>query len=443
MQPERLIYTFVSYAASFQGRGVPVDGIYRIAELAHRYQIPVTWIVDRETTSLVQASIQAWHEQFGDSVILACPAYNNETELITRLASEWTSVAEAFPWVTTKVLATGFITNELIQVMESQDFQGLWGYCWQQSWWDGISHRGVPWGFWYIDPAGYKRPQGSQIVAIEWTARDLNLALHTDDAVYYSTDPNDVLRAGLCTGDNIAYWQKLFDEYLHNTQNNDWVFFTQQQESHEMDASPTFLVCSEADIEESARMLENFWAYIAAYPIRKMNLPDAVDLYCGQYRQTAPSYMLTEDCEIRPALNAYTMLRGGIPQGPWPETFLYYDTECQLAFIKGKSRPHLLRNYRMQSGMETDFTDAIPETFVHTFEKSEARIEIHYVIETDRSLPFGLVYWDDLSGYRIQSCKEVIEAVIIEDKCAFIRFNLKGESKSVHIILEKTEETEC
>lgn len=438
IKPERLIYTFVSYAASFQERGVPTEGVHRIADLAHQQQIPVTWIVDSKSIEQLQDTINLWHEQFGDSVILVCPAYANESQLRSKIEMEWALVEKAFPWVTTKVLATGFITNELISVIEALNFQGLWGYCWQQSWWDGISHRGVPWGFWYIDHNGYKIPQGNQVVAIEWTARDLNLALHTEDAVYYSTDPNDVLRAGLCKGDNIDYWKKLFDEYVHNTRNNDYVFFVQQQESHEMDTSETFQICSNEDIEESSHMLAHFFAYIKTFPIRMMSVPDAVDLYHGQYKITAPSYMLTNDCDIRPELNAYTMLRGGIPQGPWPETFLYYDTECQMAFIKGKSSPHLLRNYLEQDDMDSDFKEEIPDIFVQKYEKTEQTIEIEYAITSDRVIPFGLVYWDELKDYHIQACSDVMEAVIIEEKLIFLRFNLGGERQTVHFILEKS-----
>ncbi|MFD2880268.1 hypothetical protein ACFTAO_36990 [Paenibacillus rhizoplanae] len=64
------------------------------------------------------------------------------------------------------------------------------------------------------------------MVACEWTARDLHATYHTGSPVIYSTDPNDVLRAGLCTGENIDYWKHLFDEYLFNTDHNGQVFFS-------------------------------------------------------------------------------------------------------------------------------------------------------------------------------------------------------------------------
>ncbi|MEK0312578.1 hypothetical protein [Cohnella sp. 56] len=442
MQPERLIYTFVSYAASFADRGVAVEGARRIAELAHRREIPVTWIVDSNAIGKLQTDIAVWHEQFGDSVILACPAASDEAELSVKIAAEWDILARAFPWVSVKMLATGFITNDLVRIIEEQGFAGLWGYCWQQSWWDGISHRGVPWGFWYIDPGGYKLPSGRQVVAVEWTARDLNLALHTDDAVYYSSDPNDVLRAGLCTGDNIEYWKKLFADYLRNTDSNDDVFFVQQQESHEMEVSERFSFCSAEDVETSADMLALFFEHVTAHPVTRMNLPDAVERYRSRYASTASSYMLVDDCDIRPELNAYTMLRGGIAQGPWPRTFLYYDAECQMAFIKGKSSPHMLRNYLGKTDMNEEFKESIPDVFVRRFVRSERTIEIEYTIDHDRAVPFGLAYWDELSGYEIVRCEGVIEAVIVQEQLAFMRFDLNGMPKTVTLILQANPTTD-
>jgi len=49
-----------------------------------------------------------------------------------------------------------------------------------------------------------------------------------------------------------------------------------------------------------------------------------------------------------------------------------------------------------------------------------------------------LVYWDDLSGFSIEECNDVIEAKIIENKLVFIRFNLTEEKRFVKLIMSKT-----
>jgi len=127
-------------------------------------------------------------------------------------------VTEAFPWAKTKVAARGKIYSEMIEALEKPDFSGIWSYCWKQVWWDGITHEGIPWGFWYADSSRFKAPHPSKgkTVACEWTARNLNLTYHSESPVIYSTDPDDVYRACLCAADDIEYWKNLFRDYLDN-----------------------------------------------------------------------------------------------------------------------------------------------------------------------------------------------------------------------------------
>lgn len=448
MRPERLIYTFVSYAShrdTSWGHGSPDEGVDLTAKVAHKYGIPVTWIVNSGSIQVLGERIRKWHALYGDDVILHCPMdehniKNRKIELKQAFEREWKILKEAFPWAETKVCAQGGITNDLIEVLEGLEYKGLWGYCWEQIWWDGISHRGIPWGFWYIDSDRYKIPHPGQgkIVACEWTARDLNLSYHTGSPCIYSTDPNDVLRAGLCTGENIEYWKKLFADYLHNTENNEYVFFVQQQEAHEMEVSDAFAVYPMSDVEECAKMLDNFFKYMSGYAITYTTLPKAIELYHEKNQYTAPCYMLTNDSPIRPEINAYTMTLGGIGLGPWPETFFYYDTQCQMAFIKGECKPRMLRNYIGKWNMEDEFKENIPSVFVTKYNKSENLIEIEYEIGYHNPIPFGLVYWDDLTGFQVKACKGASEVKIIQDKLVFLRFNLTGEKKSIGIILQKS-----
>src|SRR5690606_26829767 len=86
-------------------------------------------------------------------------------------------------------------------------------------------------------------------------------------------------------------------------------------------------------------------AYITSFPITLTTLPRAVERYHSSNSRTAPAYMLTRDTLIRPEINAYTMALGGAGFGPWPETFLYYDHECQMGFVKGDCKPHRFRSY--------------------------------------------------------------------------------------------------
>ena len=446
MKPEKLIYTFVSYASNYDtkwGHGTPLEGIERIQRLAHKYGIPVTWIVNSGSVKLVGDKIGQWHEQYGDDVILQCPMYGQNPEgrldeLKQLITDEWNCIEQTFPWVKTKVIGRGQITNEIIKVLEELDFQGMWGYCWEQTWWDGITHRGIPWGFWYIDGDRYKAPNRGKgkIVGCEWTARDLNQTWHTGSPCIFSTDPNDVLRAGICTGRDIEYWKNTFQDYLSNTANNDYVFFLQQQEAHEMEYTRRFAVFPPEHVYECESMLELFFQYVKGFNITFTTLPKAIALYHEKNPKTAPSYMLTKDTLKRPEINEYTMTLGGVGMGPWPETFLYYDSECQMVFVEGENRPRLLRNYTGKWDMSDEFEEKVPYIFITTYIKDKDVIEIEYEIGHWKPIPFGLAYWDNLAGYEIISCEGVMDARIIQDKLAFFRFNLTGEKTRIRVVLQ-------
>lgn len=447
MRPKKLIYTFVSYAShrnTSWGHGTPEEGVERVAAVAHKHNIPVTWIVNSRSIAFLAGKIRDWHRLYGDDVILQSPLYernlvNKKDEFIQTFEDEWNILKTAFPWAETKVAAQGVITNQLIEYLEEVDCKGLWGYCWEQSWWDGITHKGIPWGQWFIDKNRYKAPNGNSggVVACEWTARDLNLAYHTHSPCIYSSDPDDVYRAGLCTGDNIDYWKKLFDEYLSNTDNNENVYFLHHQEAHEMEVTDRFAVWPMSQIEEDEKMLDNFFNYIKQYDITITTLPKSIKQYHESNSYTAPCYMLTKDCPIRPAINDYNMTLGGIGLGPYPDTFLYYDKECQMAFVNGECKPELFRNYTGKTDMDDGFLDKVPPLFVSNFMKSENEISMEFKIECTESIPFGLTYWDDLKGFEVKSCEGANEVKIIQDRLVFIRFNLNGAKKIIQLVLNK------
>jgi len=447
LKPERLIYTYVSMASYYEmswGKGTPVEGVERVAATAHRYHIPVTWIVNSGSIQLLGERIRMWHETYGDDVILKCPNYYRDAgyskdKLRALLDREWEVLQEAFPWVETKVAGSGFVNGDVFGILEEAGFEGMWGSCWEQVWWDGITNKGIPWGFWYMDSQRYKVPKrdGGKLVACEWTARDLHQAYHTASPVIYSTDPNDVLRAGLCTGEDIEYWKKLFGDYLRNTASNEQVYFLQHQEAHEMEVSSAYAVWPMEDIEATDRMQALFFEHIKQFPITITTLPQAIKLYHDQNQYTAPAYMLTQDPGIRPAQNAYTMTLGGVGLGPWPDTFFYYDQECQMAFLRGENKPRMLRNYIGQWDMNDDFAEDVPPVFVTKYERGPDTIEIVYEIGHWKPIPFGLTYWDELEGFEISVAEGALDARIIEGQLAFFRLQLTGEKLSIAVTLKR------
>jgi len=449
MKPKNLIYTYVSMASHYDtswGRGTPDEGVDRTAHTAHKHGIPVTWIVNSGSIAVLGDRIRKWHDEYGDDVIMRCPNFardagKDKTKMLALLEAEWRALQEAFPWAMTKVAGSGIADGDAIAILEEAGFEGMWGYCWEQVWWDGLTNQGIPWGFWYVDGKRFKAPHPGRgsLIACEWTARDLHSSYHTASPVVYSTDPNDVLRAGLCTGDNIEYWKRLFDDYLRNTDANDQVFFLQHQEAHEMEVTERFAVYPFSHVEACDAMQDLFFQYIRQFPVTVTTLPAAIRAYRERNAETAPVYMLTSDSAIRPELNDYTMTLGGVGLGPWPDTLFYYDKECQLAFVRGENKPRMMRNYVGKWNMQEEFGDPVPPVFVTHYEKGADRIEIVYEIGYWRPMPFGLAYWDDLTGFAVEDAgPETIEAKIVEDQVALFRFNLTGGPRRIPITLRRT-----
>ncbi|MBD2843922.1 hypothetical protein IDH44_01845 [Paenibacillus sp. IB182496] len=246
-----------------------------------------------------------------------------------------------------------------------------------------------------------------------------------------------MLRAGLCSGTDIEYWRNLFRDYLANTAHNDQVFFLQQQEAHEMEHTERFAVFPADHVEACAGMLDLFFAHITSYPITLTTLPDAVERYHARNAATAPVYMLTRDTEVRPQVAEYTMTMGGAGAGPWPDAFLYYDRDCQLAFVKGECTPRLYRSYVGKTGASDDYSEPPIPVFVHDYEKTDSLIRLTYELGHARPGPYGLAYWDELTGYAVSACPKDTEAHMIGGELLFLRLQLDGRPRRITVELAR------
>src|SRR5208283_2423623 len=100
---------------------------------------------------------------------------------------------------------------------------------------DGTWDLGAPWGTYCADPRAYKRPDPSgdcPLLAFEWTARDLTRAYLSGREDWFSTDPDDLRRAGFSTGAAIDYVRAVIDAYAAAGTSQPLVVVA-QQESYE------------------------------------------------------------------------------------------------------------------------------------------------------------------------------------------------------------------
>jgi hypothetical protein len=255
----QLIYTFLSLATGRDtpsGRAVPIEGMKLISALAHRCDIPVTWIVDSQSVQESKDFLLRGHQECGDDVILlidiphvlresgvAAPASKAEEIVVLRqnlpgfVASEQEKIREMLPWAEVNIIAADAKTDVLIEILEELDCIGLWGYGWGDDKVSGVTDRGRPWSFFYASRDHYNIPSQSPdgLVAVESTSLDLNTAFHSGNSRVFSAEPDALRRSRLYADKDISYPKAILEEYIRNCPWNRFMIFLQQQPAYQME----------------------------------------------------------------------------------------------------------------------------------------------------------------------------------------------------------------
>jgi len=427
----RLYFTFISsayYMDKRWGQGMPWDGIKRTAEIAHANGIPVTWLVNARSAEEGKDLFTEYHEKFGDEVghIISvnkpeADRWGSEAFYLKKLSykklGEWiaadhNTIVKNLPWAKLLLGGAGYRSDKMVRVLEKLGYQGLWGHCWEQTLTDDISDRGAPWGFYYADSEIFKRPARASggLVAVEWTARDLNLAFRTGRPETFSTDPNDVQRAGICDRRNIEYWKRFVGQYARNTKYNAVVPLAVHQEAHEMECSSRICSNSEETIESTAQMLDELFKYVKTTGAKIVTANEAIQAYRAANLSTPPTYALFDD----------------VYKGENPPVLVYYDTNGQLFFEKGKIEPLLIRNYMENTDTESTEFASVPEMPAIDCRETAPGAWTCSITSPAR-LPCGLAFWG--------SWKEIAAA---SDSAANISTRiLPGELAFVSFVAEK------
>ncbi len=418
-----LYYLFASSAALYRDGQTCLKGMRLLADTLHPLGVKITWLVSADSARVAADELTRWHECHGDDVALHLPKGVEGPDPRVAIERERDAVHKALPWAQCTVAGWGHAKPGVAQLVADLGFEGLWGFSWEQIEVDNVTDRGCPWGFYYMDRDDRLRPaQGRGVIGMEWTARDLLKGFQSGNPCLYSTDPNDVARGGICSWDQIDYWNGLADNYIRNKRYNREIFLLQHQEAHEMECTPAFQCYTEEDAQEAAIMLRGFAERVMPHA-RSLTLSEAARLYREHYETTAPSYMLWEDTPT-PRRNRDYMWN--TPEGPWPKTFLYYDREAQMMFIEGKADPICLRNYAKPWDTRDFYMERhmpIPR-LVHNIQYSWSR-EIEVTVKSDRDMPYGLVFWEDFSLYRPGESVGVSDVKILAPELLFARVALK------------------
>ncbi len=411
----KLYFTFVSsayYMDKKWGQGTPLDGIKRTAEIAHRNGVPVTWLVSPRSASEAADLFREYHEKYGDAVGYIAQTNKSEEamwggggffmsklpskKLFNRLRKETDSIKKSLPWAELMIAGGGHRSNRMVKMLEKLGYTGLWGHCWEQTLTDGISDRGAPWGFYYVSDEAFKAPNRKErgLVAIEWTARDLNLAFRTGKPEIYSTDPNDVGRAALCSYRSIEYWKRMVDEYARNAEYNMMVPLAVHQEAHEMEDTPKMFRHNSLNIASSGDMLDELFKYVKSIGAEIVSANDAIKMYRGMYEKTPPTYALFKD----------TIL------AKYPEILVYFDLNGQLFFDRGKISPVFIRNYI--GANDPDVVDFAGVTDVPEADCKSIDTGYECSVSSDVDMAYGLAFWGNYSNISVEGAEGVVTKIL-------------------------------
>lgn len=228
-------FVCVSKAYHTKDEREPIEGILNLANVAHRHGFPVTWIITDRACDMLADELAQWHKDFGDEVAMAlvripidADAYHKRREAMRR-ACPWSNVSVAG--------GGGGKSARMIEALETAGFEGLWGYCWEQVYVDGISDYGQPPGMFMASKNSYKMPSpdGSGVVALEWLSRDLNKAFWTANPVNYACEPDAMIVMGDWPWDvSQRYVAHLLEEYIRNAKAGQPIPFMFQEEAAQL-----------------------------------------------------------------------------------------------------------------------------------------------------------------------------------------------------------------
>jgi hypothetical protein len=432
-----LVYTFVSYAArSAQGKTC-LDGMSLLGGIMHPRGVPVTWLVSPESAAIAAETLTGWHADYGDDVAVELPRLEGTFAVKQALVAGLRArVRQTLPWAEATIAGGVHCDPDIVRILERAGFEGIWGFCWEQVGVDDITDRGCPWGFYFMDPEDRLRPAaGRSVVALPWLSHDLLKTYHCGFAPLYTNDPNDVARAGVCTWDDMRYWDAFADAYHRNTRYNDTVYLLQHQEAHEMECNERNHCYTPEDIREAAVMLAHHVDYLLAKPgVKVLSLPQAVRRFRESDARSASSFMLWEDAPAARPNPDYTW---NTCVGPWPKTFLYYDRGAQMMFVDGQVEPACIRNYAKPWDALDFYRELhVPRPRLIGNTQLTWRREIRVCVTSPKAMPYGLALWGDYSLYRIGEAPGLLAGKIMPHELLFLRYDLEAGENELRVALE-------
>jgi len=397
----------------------------RLAEIAHKHGIPITWGIGATAARSFAADLTQWHTSHGDEVMLMvdiAPVWGAGTDsddlsrsaehIVTMreklpdyISSEKDRVQRAIEWANPIVAGAGQKNHVLLYALAQIGFAGLWGYGW-----DDKEDEGCPFGCFFpsADKHNFCGASTSGVVGLPHASLP-----PTRTPLESKTTADTDFQTQILNG--VA--QQEFDCYAANATWNRWLAYIQWIDPVEV-ASLT---------EEQLDQLDAYLAYVREVPETQiLSLPDVVRSCQETNEQTQPTFLLTDpNSEGEDETST----------GSTKSLFSYYDAECQLVFEEGKIEPIQATNYisppiNSPNGAEVN----LPQIEQFRPSRSRSQLRMQFTLESTKAMPYGLAVWGNHAGLTLAT-SNAQEVTWLGDRLLFIRVNLQLGKNDVEVVL--------
>ena len=397
----------------------------RLAEIAHRHDIPITWGIGATAARSFAADLTEWHTSHGDEVMLMVDISSiwgsgtdsddlgkSAEHIVTMreklpdfVSSERDRVQRAIEWANPVVVGAGQKNHVLLYALAQIGFAGLWGYGWG----DG-EDEGCPFGCFFpsVDKHNFCGVSTSRIVGLpHMSLLPTQTPLEAEETE--DTDSQTQMLNGAA--------QQGFDCYAANAAWNSWLAYIQRVDPVEV-ASLS---------EEQLNELDAYLAHVHEAPETQiMSLSEVVRACQETGEQTQPTFLVT---------NPNSEGDREASTGSGKSLFSYYDTECQLIFEEGKIEPIQVTNYisppvNSTSGAEVN----LPQIEQFRPSRSRSQLRMQFTLESTKAMPYGLAVWGNHTGLTLAN-SNAQEVTWLGDRLLFVRINLQVGKNDVEVVL--------
>jgi hypothetical protein len=301
--------TQTRFIATSLQQTVSLAGMQSLERDASAHRVPITWMIGNLGYIAYAGIYNAYHASNADDVQSAF------------FPSLHVAITIAMPWYRPSVSIMSAGTERLIPQGLYPGERAFWGITWNSRGTDGTWDVGAPWGTYCADTKSYKRPQpngGCDLLAFEWTARDLTRTYLSGREDAYSTDPDDLLRrGGFTVASGVRYAESIVDAYAAAGETQPIVMVSQQETKDETFAGSSAIMTA-----------------IYARAVRD-----------GMKTETlAQAALDARTFSAAPRAVAFPYIAGG-KGGVYPGTVDYHDTKVGMTFVGGHMMPSRIFRY--------------------------------------------------------------------------------------------------